>query len=204
MKHHHSTRAAQRVSAALATTMSDEILIALIAARDNNAMHALFARHNTRVFRFLLRLVGDAATAEDLASEVFIEVWRGAGQFKGRSRVSTWMLAIARYKAAATRRRRPCERLDQSAIEAVQDPADDPEAAAQKSKCGALLQDCLRQLSAAHREILDLIYYHDQSIAEVARIVGVPENTAKTRAFHARKRVAQLMAARGIERACLP
>ena len=68
---------------------------------------------------------------------------------------------------------------------------------------GAILQTCLKQLSSAHREVLDLVYYHEQSIEEVARITGVPANTVKTRVFYARKRVAELLAARGVERACL-
>jgi RNA polymerase sigma-70 factor (ECF subfamily) len=117
--------------------------------------------------------------------------------------VSTWILAIARYKAASARRRRSCDQVDESVIEQIEDPADDPEIAAQKEKSGAILRDCLEQLSPAHREVLDLIYYHERSIAEVAQIVGVPLNTVKTRAFQARKRVAQLMAARGIDRAWL-
>lgn len=203
MKHHHPMVAEKCVSSSFVATMSDEVLIALIAARDKNAMHALFVRHNVRVFRFLLRLLRDAAMAEDLTSEAFIEVWRSAAGFKARSKASTWILAIARYKAAAARRRRCCDQLDESAIEALEDLTDSPEAAAQKNKCGAILQDCLSQLSPAHREILDLIYYHDQSVAEVSKIVGVLQNMVKTRAFHARKRVAQLMAARGIERGCL-
>jgi RNA polymerase sigma-70 factor, ECF subfamily len=197
--HHHPILAGEAVGAPFLATMPDEVLMALIASHDRSAMHGLYVRHNVRVFRFLMRLLGDAAAAEDLVSEVFIEVWRNAGQFEARSKVSTWILAIARYKASAVRRRRPpCDQVDQGAIEALEDPADDPEVAAQKQTCGTMLRECLAQLSPAHREVLDLIYYQEQSIAEVAQIVGVPLNTVKTRAFHARKRVAQLMAARGI------
>jgi RNA polymerase sigma-70 factor, ECF subfamily len=201
MKHHHPIVAAKAVSAPFLATMPDEALMALIATHDKRAMHALYVRHHARVFRFLMRFLGDAAAAEDLVSEVFIEVWRHAGKFEARSKASTWILAIARYKAAALYRRRPpCDQVDESAIAALEDPADDPEVAAQKETCGAMLRECLAQLSPAHREVLDLIYYQEQSIAEVAWIIGVPQNTVKTRAFYARKRVAQLMAARGIER----
>jgi RNA polymerase sigma-70 factor, ECF subfamily len=201
MKHHHPTSATEAVSSSFLATMPDEVLIALIATHDQNAMHALFVRHNVRVFRFLARLVGDTAAAEDLVSEVFIEVWRHAGQFEARSKVSTWILAIARFKAAGLRRRRrPCDQIDESAVEAIEDTTDDPELTAQKKKCGTILRECIKQLSPAHREILDLIYYQEQSVADVAQIVGVPENTVKTRAFQARKRIAKLMAARGIER----
>jgi RNA polymerase sigma-70 factor (ECF subfamily) len=192
-----SARAAVRKPSAKA--ISDEALIASIAAHDKNAMHALFVRYHVRVFRFLTRLLGDAAAAEDLVSETFIEIWRHAAQFESRAKASTWILGIARHKAGSVRRQRSFAQLEDGAFEAIKDPDDDPEMAAQKSKCNALLRDCLQRLSPAHREILDLIYYHEQSIAAAARIVGVPENTVKTRAHYARKRVAQLMAARGIQ-----
>ena len=145
-------------------------------------MRDLFVRHGTRVFRFLLRVVGDAAAAEDLLNEVFIEIWRHAGQFEARSKVSTWMLAIAHLRAAAWRRRRASDQLDDDATAWIKDPGDNPEVVAQKQGSCVVIRECLKRLSPAHRTVLDLIYYHEQSIAEVARIIGVPENTVKTRA----------------------
>jgi RNA polymerase sigma-70 factor, ECF subfamily len=203
MRHNNSTQPAEAAGKPFLTTMPDEILIALIAAHDKDAMRFLFTRHNVRVFRYLLRILGDAATAEDLVSDVFIDIWRHAGRFEARSQVSTWILAIARFKAASVRRRKTFDRLDEGATASIADTTDDPEAALQKKKCGAVLRDCLAQLSSEHREILDLIYYHGQSITEVAQIIGVPENTVKTRAFHARKRIAQLMAKRGVDRVAI-
>ncbi|HVU41936.1 MAG TPA: sigma-70 family RNA polymerase sigma factor [Xanthobacteraceae bacterium] len=185
------------------TIRTDETLIGLIAAHDRNAMRKLFVRHSARVFRFLRRAVTDATAAEDLLNEVFIDIWRHAGRFEGRSKVSTWILAIAHFKAAAWRRRRACDRLDDGAVEAIEDLADDPEVAAQKQRSSVVIRECLKRLSPAHRTILDLIYYHEQSIAEVARIVGVPENTVKTRAYYARKCLEQLLAERGIGRDAL-
>lgn len=182
---------------------SDETLIGLIAQGDKDAMRVLFARHNVRVFRFLLRFVGDDATAEDLVSEVFIDVWRNAGRFEARSQVLTWILAIARYKALGSLRKRSYVKLDDDACDTLEDPADDPEVVVQKTERNALLQECLKQLSVAHREVVDLVYYHEQSIDEVAQIIGVPQNTVKTRVFYARKRIAALMAERGVERAWL-
>lgn len=185
------------------TIRSDETLIALIAAHDRNAMRDLFARHNVRVYRFLLRALGDATAAEDLLNEVFIDIWRHAGQFEARSKVSTWILAIAHFKAAALRRRRSCDQLDDEAVGSIEEPGEDPEIAAHKLSSSATIRECLKMLSPAHRTILDLIYYHEMSIAEVARIVGVPENTVKTRAYYARKGLAQLLAQRGIDRDAL-
>ena len=64
---------------------------------------------------------------------------------------------------------------------------DDPEATLEKKDKGAILRKCLTGLSADHREIIDLVYYHEKSVEEVAEIVGIPENTVKTRMFYARK-----------------
>ena len=86
---------------------SDEVLIRRIAGGDQLAMQILFARHRVALYRWLLRLVRDEALAEDLLSEVFLDVWRQAAFFEARSSVSTWLLAIARYKALSARRRRP-------------------------------------------------------------------------------------------------
>jgi RNA polymerase sigma-70 factor (ECF subfamily) len=182
---------------------SDEVLISLIAKGDKDAMKVLFARHNVRVFRFLIRIVGNEASAEDLLNEVFVEVWRTAERFEARSQVSTWILGIARFKALTSLRRRSCDELDDEMAESIEDTADDPEVSVQKIERSAILQDCLKQLSIAHRQVVDLVYYHDQSIEEVAQIIGVPQNTVKTRVFHARKRIAELMAARGVDRAWL-
>ena len=106
---------------------SDEALIARIASGDRLAMQVLFARHHVRVYRFVLRLVRDRSKAEDLISEVFLDVWRQADRFEGRSTVLTWLLAIARFKALSALRRKPEEGLDEDAALEIEDLADNPE-----------------------------------------------------------------------------
>jgi RNA polymerase sigma-70 factor (ECF subfamily) len=180
---------------------SDERLVERVAAGDRVAMQLLYMRHHLRVYRFVLRIVNDAATAEDLTSDVFLDVWKHAGRFEGRSRVSTWILSIARYKAVAALRRRVNDPLDEKIAKKIPDAADNPELIVQKQNESAILRQCLTQLSPAHREIIDLVYYHEKSIAEVAEIIDAPQNTVKTRMFHARKRVAALLDARGFDAA---
>jgi RNA polymerase sigma-70 factor, ECF subfamily len=179
---------------------TDEALIARIADGDRLAMQVLFARHHVRVYRFVLRLVRNESTAEDLISEVFLDVWKQAGKFEGRAAVSTWLLAIARFKALSALRRRPEQELDEETAEAIEDTSDTPEVALQKKDKGALLRECLKSLSPEHREIVDLVYYHEKSVEEVAEIVGIPEATVKTRMFYARKKLGELLKAQGIER----
>ena len=179
---------------------TDEVLIARIAGGDRLAMQVLFARHHVRVYRFVLRLVRNEATAEDLISEVFLDVWRQAGKFEGRSAVSTWLMAIARFKALSALRRRPDEELDEETAEAIEDGNDTPEVALAKKDKGAVLRRCIEGLSPDHREIVDLVYYHEKSVDEVAAIVGIPEATVKTRMFYARKKLGEMLKAQGIER----
>ena len=145
-------------------------------------------------------MVRDEAVAEDLISEVFLDVWRQAGRFEGRSTVSTWMLAIARFKALSALRRRLDGELDEETASAIEDPTDDPGIVLEKKDKSAMIRKCLVGLSAEHREIIDLVYYHEKSVEEVAEIVGIPENTVKTRMFYARKRLAELLKSEGIER----
>ena len=138
---------------------SDAALIAKIAAGNRLAMQVLYARHHAGVYRFILRLIGSEAAAEDLTSEVFLSVWRQAHRFEARSAVTTWLLAIARYKALAELRRRPKPSFDEASAE-VSDPADDPEASFAIKHRGEILRHCLTRLSPRHREIIDLVYYH--------------------------------------------
>ena len=179
---------------------SDEALISRIAAGDKLAMQVLYARHHVRVYRFVLRIVGNSSVAEDLISEVFLDVWRQAGKFEARSAASTWMLAIARFKALSAMRRKPEEELDEDMAGAIEDPADDPEVVAQKKDKSEILRKCLTALSPDHREIIDLVYYHEKSVEEVAGIVGIPEATVKTRMFYARKKLSELLKAAGVDR----
>jgi RNA polymerase sigma-70 factor (ECF subfamily) len=179
---------------------SDATLIEAIAGGDKHALQLLYGRHQVKVYRFALRFLRDEAAAEDMVSEVFIDVWRQAERFERRCQVSTWLLAITRNKALSSLRRRSGEHLDDEVAEFIEDPADNPEIVMQKQERSQVLRACLSELSPAHREIIDLVYYHERSIDEVSEIIGVPANTVKTRMFYARKRIGEMMTARGIER----
>jgi RNA polymerase sigma-70 factor (ECF subfamily) len=180
---------------------SDAALVARVADGDRQALRLLFVRHQPKVYRFALRLVANSATAEDVVNDVFFDLWRQAASFEGRAQLSTWLLAIARNKALSAMRGRVHEPLDDAAAVAIPDPAGTAEEALDVSQRGALLRRCLTKLSSAHREIIDLVYYHEKSVDEVATIIGVPAATVKTRMFYARKRLAELLTAAGIDTA---
>jgi RNA polymerase sigma-70 factor (ECF subfamily) len=194
------TRGADARPVAAAKPPTDMGLLARMAAGDKVAMQAFYGRHSVRVFRFVIRIVGDHGLAEDVLSEVFLDVWRQAGRFEGRSAVSTWLLAIARHKAYAVLRRRRIELVDDKAAEEMEDAAETPDATHEKEARSQILRRCLAGLTPAHREIIDLVYYHEKSVAEVAHICAIPENTVKTRLFYARKRLALLARNAGIDR----
>lgn len=197
MTYTHAGFAAAAPADAQAGTLeasSDETLVERVAHGDQLAMRTLFARHRVALYRWLLRLVSDEILAEDLLSEVFLDVWRTAASFEGRSSVSTWLLAIARYKALSARRRRTDAELDEDTAATLVDPADDPELVLQKKNRAELLRRALGRLSPEHGEVVDLVYYHGKSVKEVAQILGVPEATVKTRMFYARKKLAELVA----------
>ncbi len=182
------------------TPLSDEALIAQIADGNKLAVRALFARHQVRVYRFALRIVRDTALAEDVVSEVFIDAWQHARRYEGRSTVSTWLLGITRHKALTAANRRPTDSIDSETAMNVVDPAATPEAELGQKDTGAVIRRCLASLTPEHAEIIDLVYYQEKSIKEIVEILGIPENTVKTRMFYARKRLAALVAAEGIER----
>jgi RNA polymerase sigma-70 factor, ECF subfamily len=183
--------AASPACAAAPDIPSDEVF-RRIASGDRLAMSTLFARYRVLIYRWLLRSVGDTALAEDLLNDVFLEVWRNAGSFDGRSSVSTWLLALARRTALSAHRSKPHDKLDAELAPTVLAASDEPDQPLQRDRA-AVLRHSLAQLSSEHREALDLVYYHRKSLKEVSQIVGMGEQTVKTHMCDARKRLAELV-----------
>jgi RNA polymerase sigma-70 factor, ECF subfamily len=105
----------------------DRALIESIAGGDKRAMQVLYARHNVRIYRFIEHLIGNSSVAENLVSDVFLDAWRHASGYEGKSRVSTWLLSIARDKVLSALKRRSHEPLDVRTTASIEDPADNPE-----------------------------------------------------------------------------
>jgi RNA polymerase sigma-70 factor, ECF subfamily len=175
---------------------ADAALIRRVASADRNAMRILFSRHHLAVYRYAMQRLRDKALAEDVTSEVFLDVWRSAARFQGRSAVLTWMLAIARHKTFAARPK--SIRFDADIVGAAE-RAEDPEVPLQVQDRQTVLRKCLTRLSAEHREVIDLVYYQEQSMESVATILGIPRGTAKTRVFYARKRLADELKKSGVD-----
>jgi len=181
---------------------SDQELLARVAAGDKRAFEQLFRAYGERVFRYALRLISDPAKAEEVTNDVMIEVWKTAPRFEGRSKVSTWILGITRHRALNAVRRKSLDTVD---IDAVAEPAEavDLAPAAERSRDGDTLREALRRvlprLSTDHRDVIELTFFHGLTYPEIAQVVGCPENTVKTRMFHARKQLERLLRGQGLD-----
>lgn len=178
----------------------DALWIQRIAAGDRAAFEELYNGYQKRLFRYFLRLVSTAETAEELTNDVLVEVWKKAGEFRGLSKVSTWIFGIAHYKAMNEYRGKkpPTADLESAANQA--DPGATPEESATQSVLKDKIKRALLGLSAEHREVMELTFTNGLSYQEIAEIMRCPVNTVKTRMFYAKKQLQEILAGMGIQR----
>jgi len=179
---------------------SDRELVARVGRGDRAAIRLLFIQHHARVYRFVARQTGSESMADDIANEVFLEVWKKAATYEGRSEVSTWLLGIARFKALSALRKRKEDPLDEETAAAVADDGDTPEMVALKEDKAAALRRSVDALPEEHRTVVDLAYYHGRSVGEISEILAIPVATVKTRMFYARKKLGEALRAAGYDR----
>lgn len=169
-------------------TSDDSELLAAIAEEDMDALSEFYRRHQRRVFQFLLSKLNDSFVAGDLLNDTMMEVWRAAGRFQGRSKVTTWLLGIAQHKVLDYWRqqgRRQFTELDDTMID--EDPNADLEALTLAARDRQQLHACMAKLSPEHREVLHLVFFEELNYEEIGEIIGVPEGTVKSRVYHAKQ-----------------
>jgi len=170
------------------TEMPDDgELLGAIAAGSQSALSDFYRRYQARVYSFALQRLGNPADAAEVLNEVMLEVWRSAGSFEGRARVTTWLLGIASHKSIDLLRKRGrhvAESLDFDIDDSRPDPGP---AAVSGAQQGSQVRLCLDQLPDSQRHVVYLTFFEDLSYPEIARILEIPEGTVKTRMFHARK-----------------
>lgn len=178
----------------------DRELIARVAAGDRAALAALYEEHRRPLFAYLLALTADRGQAEEILQDTLLAVWRDADAFRGRSRLRTWLLGIARRQAHNTLRRGgrlgpiAGEEAFPSLAAADPDPADVAIARATAQEIDA----ALARLAPLHREALVLAFVHDLSYQEMALVLDVPLDTVKSRLSNAKRALRPLLeAARG-------
>jgi len=183
-----------------AATETDRALVERVAKGDRAAVRLLFMRHHARVYRFVARQTGSEMMADDIANEVFLELWKQAPGFEGRSEVSTWLLGIARFKALSMLRKKKEAWIDDDDAAQIPDGADTPEVVTMKEDKAAALRRFVDALPEEHRTVIDLAYYHGQSVSEIGEVLDIPVATVKTRMFYARKKLGEALKAAGYDR----
>lgn len=178
------------------TASFETALLARSAEGDQAAFEALFRRFERPLYTYFVRMSQDPPLAEDLVCDTMEAVWRGAKTFRRESRVSTWIFGIAHnVLAAALRRRRSHATLDD--VQAL--PASNgPEEAAERVDMAVRVRQAIASLSLEHREVVELTFDRGFSYFEIAKILGIPVNTVKTRMFYARQKLKSALAKVGI------
>ena len=172
---------------------SEEVrLLARIAAGDRVAFEALYRAYFPRLSRFIGRMARNAALIEEVVNDTMLVVWQKAASFDGSCKVSTWVFAIA-YRKTLKGLKASDEPVDSDASLYQDDSGNQPEQTMKRQQLQQTVAEALDQLPAAQRAVMVLSYYHDMAYNEIAEVVECPLNTVKTRMFHARHRLKDLL-----------
>ena len=171
----------------------DELeLLERVKARDVDAFERLYRIYQPRLARFLINLVKRPQLVEEVLDDTMMVLWQTAGSFRGTSKLSTWVFAIAYRKALKARARWPDPVEDEERDTRVSnDPAPDEEL--ERGRIRGVLVGAMAKLSAEQRAVVDLTYFHGLGYREIAEILSCPVDTVKTRMFHARRRLKQTL-----------
>ncbi|HKR11399.1 MAG TPA: sigma-70 family RNA polymerase sigma factor [Pyrinomonadaceae bacterium] len=173
---------------------NERSLLRRVAAGDVEAFKTLHQAYQKRLFAYAMKMLGDAGAAEELSSDVMFEVWKQARQFRGKSKVSTWIFGIAHYKTLnALRRKGPGMAVTLDQAKTTSDRRPDPEQLAERCDMLERLETALGHLSLDHREVIELTFYHEFSYEEIAQIMNCPVNTVKSRMFYAKQKMREVL-----------
>ena len=182
----------QRTGAARAEGVEERELIERVRGRELAAFERLYRMYQPRLTRFLSNVVQRPQVLEEVVDDTMMVVWETAGNFRGASKLSTWIFSIAYRKALKARVRWP------DPVE--EDPRDNrtgdepgPDNQLEHDRLHDALIAAMDSLSADHRAVVDLTYFHSMGYREIAEIMDCPVDTVKTRMFHARRRLREAL-----------
>lgn len=177
----------------MVTADEAKALLEDIANGSEQALNRFYQLHSSRVYNFAYKRLSDGVDAAEVLNQVMMDVWRNAGRFEGRSKVTTWLLGIAHHKVIDILRKRgrnPGEEL-------THDPEDDNTPTAMdlmlRAENADEVRQCLERLSDNHRQVVHLVFYEELPYSEIAQIMDCPEGTVKTRMFHAKQSLKQCL-----------
>ena len=179
---------------ALVMSQDDDLaLIQRVVTKDRHAFETLYQRYYQRLYGYLLKMLRRTDLVEEVLNDVMMVVWSDAGRFNHQSKFSTWMFGIAYNKALKAfhkASRHPSE--PETEIPETVD-LNGPERALLQQESRETLGQALQALSPDHRSVIEFAFFHGFSYSEIAEMMDCPVNTVKTRIFHARKRLGQLL-----------
>jgi RNA polymerase sigma-70 factor (ECF subfamily) len=175
-------------------------LLRRVAAKDRAAFEELYRRYYPRLFAYVFRLTRRADLVEEVLNDAMLAIWTHASRFAGRSRPSTWIFGIAHHKALkALGRSRPTAGQEPRESDAVEPRGTDD--LLERRELRSVMGQALRHLSPEQRAVVELTYYHEFSYQEIAEVLDCPVNTVKTRMFHARRKLRELLPRFGVSHA---
>ncbi|WP_432976905.1 RNA polymerase sigma factor [Dactylosporangium sp. CA-233914] len=176
----------------------DEALLRSIAAGDAGALGRLYAQYSHMLFGYLHRLAGDRMVAEEILQDTMLAVWRSAGAFQGRAKVSTWLFGVARRQAHNRLRGRSAPEPAGVGLPERADLSAGPEELAILAAGGTPVAAAIDRLPEHHRDVIALVFVAGLPLADVAEVLGIPVGTVKSRLYHARAAVAAALTAQEV------
>jgi RNA polymerase sigma factor (sigma-70 family) len=175
-----------------ASSTREAALVSRVLNRDRRAFHELYQGYRPRLTRFLTNLTHRPPLVEEVVNDTMMVVWERLDAFKGNSKLSTWVFAIA-YRKGIKALQRSDDPVEDYENESNASQAPGPEESAGHQQTQRALKAALQQLSADHRAVVDLTYYHEMGYREIAEIMECPVDTVKTRMFHARRHLKAIL-----------
>lgn len=174
-------------------------LMKQIARQDRGAFETFYYQLSPRIARFLNKFLKKEELIEETISDVMLVVWQNAAKYEPTAKVTSWVFGIAYKKALKTleKDRRISSRnisLEEDEIDVPTEKADETDSLVMNSQLGDEITDALSGLSPEHRAVIELTFFEGFSYPEIAKILDCPTNTVKTRVFHAKQKLAKLLA----------
>jgi RNA polymerase sigma-70 factor (ECF subfamily) len=189
----HGTAGGRHRTASSSRLREEDRLMSLVRARDVQAFEALYRIYQPRLVRFLTSFVHRPPMVEEVVNDTMMVVWNRPDSFNGASKLSTWIFGIAYRKGLKALRRRD-DPVEDAPRDRQASEDDDPEQELGRQKVQQALLKALDELSPDHRTVVNLTYFHHMGYREIAEIMDCPNDTVKTRMFHARRHLKRILA----------
>ena len=180
--------------------MVEDKLLHAVGQGDRQAFGDLYMRMRTGMIAYATAILGgDISAAEDVVDEAFTDIWRRSGTIAPVSNAAAWIRRIVKNKAIDQLRKVGAREVSvaEDFFHNVEDSRPDPESVLSLKDERRWLRGCLAILNPDQREIITLCYFEGLSLVQIADMTGIPENTAKTRLFYARRKLRDWMIANG-------